>query len=121
MEAAREAALAIARFTGGAVAVSGKEDLVTDGHFVAYSKGGSELMNKVTGFGCSLGGVCAVYATQTTPFVAALAAVAHYNAAGTRARVRAQAPASFKVAFIDELYRLTAEEISQNPLRVEEA
>ena len=121
VEAAREAALAIARFTGGAVAVSGKEDLVTDGHFVAYSKGGSELMNKGTGFGCSLGGVCAVYATQTTPFVAALAAVAHYNAAGTCARVRAQAPASFKVAFIDELYRLTAEEISQNPLRVEEA
>lgn len=121
VEAAREAALAIARFTGGAVAVSGEEDLVTDGHFVAYSKGGSELMNKVTGFGCSLGGVCAVYATQTTPLVAALAAVAHYNAAGTRARVRAQAPASFKVAFIDELYRLTAEEISQNPLRVEEA
>ena len=121
VEAAREAALAIARFTGGAVAVSGEEDLVTDGHFVAFSKGGSELMNKVTGFGCSLGGVCAVYATQTTPFVAALAAVAHYNAAGTRAWVRAQAPASFKVAFIDELYRLTAEEISQNPLRVEEA
>lgn len=121
VEAAREAAIALARFTGGAVAVSGAEDLITDGLLVAYSQGGSDLMNKVTGFGCSLGGVCAVYATQATPFVAALAAVAHYNAAGRRAREKEDAPASFKVAFIDELYRLSAEEIAHNPLRIEEA
>lgn len=121
VEAARSAAIAIARYTGGAVAVSGEEDLVTNGSLVAYSAGGSDLMNKVTGFGCSLGGVCAVYATQATPFVAALAAVAHYNAAGTRARIAKNAPASFKVAFIDELYRLSPEEIAGNSLRVEEA
>ncbi len=121
VEAARGAAVALARFTGGAVAVSGEEDLVTDGVLVARSQGGSDLMNKVTGFGCSLGGVCAVYATQATPFVAALAAVAHYNAAGTRAAKKEDAPASFKVAFIDELYRLSPREIAQNPLRVERA
>ena len=121
VEAARASALALARFTGGAVAVSGEEDLVTDGSLVVYSQGGSDLMNKVTGFGCSLGGVCAVYATQATPFVAALAAVAHYNAAGTRAAEKEDAPASFKIAFIDELYRLTAEEVSHNPLRIEQA
>ena len=121
VEAARASAIAIARFTGGAVAVSGEEDLVTDGTVVARSKGGSDLMNKVTGFGCSLGGVCAVYATQASPFVAALAAVAHYNLAGANAAKEEGAPASFKVAFIDELYRLTPEQIAGNPLTVEEA
>ena len=119
--AARDAAVALARYTGGAVAVSGESDLVTDGSTVAYSTGGSALMGKVTGFGCSLGGVAAVYATQSDPFTAALAAVAHYNVAGTRAAAAADAPASFKVAFIDELYRATPDDIANNPLRIEEA
>ena len=121
VEAARDAAVALARYTGDAAAVSGESDLVTDGSTVAYSTGGSALMGKVTGFGCSLGGVVAVYATQTDPFTAALAAVAHYNVAGTRAAAAADAPASFKVAFIDELYRATPEDIANNPLRIEEA
>ena len=119
--AARDAAVALARYTGGAVAVSGESDLVTDGSTVAYSTGGSALMGKVTGFGCSLGGVAAVYATQAGPFIAALAAIAHYNVAGTRAAAAADAPASFKVAFIDELYRATPDDIANNPLRIEEA
>ena len=119
--AARDAAVALARYTGGAVAVSGESDLVTDGSTVAYSTGGSALMGKVTGFGCSLGGVAAVYATQADSFTAALAAVAHYNVAGTRAAAAADAPASFKVAFIDELYRTTPDDIANNPLRIEEA
>ena len=119
--AARDAAVALARYTGGAVAVSGESDLITDGSTVAYSTGGSALMGKVTGFGCSLGGVTAVYATQTDPFTAALAAVAHYNVAGTRAAAAADAPASFKMAFIDELYRATPDDIANNPLRIEEA
>ena len=119
--AARDAAVALARYTGGAVTVSGESDLVTDGLTVAYSTGGSALMGKVTGFGCSLGGVAAVYATQADPFTAAFAAVAHYNVAGTRAAATADAPASFKVAFIDELYRATPDDIANNPLRIEEA
>ena len=49
--AARDAAVALARYTGGAVAISGESDLVTDGSTVAYSTGGSALMSKVTGFG----------------------------------------------------------------------
>ena len=114
--AARDAAVALARYTGGAVAVSGESDLVTDGSTVAYSTGGSALMGKVTGFGCSLGGVAAVYATQADPFTAT-----HYNVAGTRAAATADAPASFKVAFIDELYRATPDDIANNPLRIEEA
>ena len=78
-------------------------------------------MSKVTGFGCSQGGVLAVYACATDPFTAALAGVAHYNIAGRRAEELASAPASFKVAFIDELYKVSPEEIAENPLELEEA
>ena len=121
VNAAREAAVALAKYTGGAVAVSGKTDLVTDGETVVYSYGGSHFMEKITGSGCSLGGEAAVYATAASPFIAALTATAVYNLAGKRAELRACAPGSFQTAFLDELYIATAEEIADNPFDMEKA
>ena len=65
VQSAKKAAVALAKFTGGAVCVSGVEDLITDGKTIVWSKGGSHFMEKITGAGCSLGGVCAVYASVT--------------------------------------------------------
>ena len=120
VDEARSAAVALARYTGGAVAVSGETDLVTDGNLVCYSHGGSHFMAKITGSGCSLGGVCAVYATcAETPLAAAMAGVQVYNLAGARAEAQVEAPASFQVAFIDELYKATPEDIAANPFDIE--
>ena len=121
VDEARAAAISLACCTGGAVAVSGETDLITDGQHIAYASGGSALMGKVTGFGCSLGGVVAVYAAATTPFIAALSAACAYNLAATRAQDKAAGPASFKTAFIDELYNATAADIAHNPFTLEEA
>lgn len=122
VDEARDAAVALARFTGGAVAVSGEIDLVTDGVQVAYSHGGSHFMAQITGSGCSLGGVCAVFAAcAETPFAAALAGVQAYNLAGARAQERVDAPGSFQVAFLDELYKATPEDIAANPFDLQEA
>ena len=118
--AAKAAAVALAGWTGGAVAVSGKTDLVTDGSVVAFSHGGSHFMEKITGSGCSLGGVAAVYATAAPPFIAALTATAAYNLAGSRAEKKADGPGSFQIAFLDELYKATAAEIADNPFELEE-
>ncbi len=114
-----QAAIALARFTGGALAVSGEEDLVTDGQTVARVAGGSALMPCITGTGCSLGGVAAIYATCGDPFTAALAATIVFDLAGARAHEGAQGPASFKVAFIDELYRATPADIAAYPFTIE--
>lgn len=119
--AARKAAVSLARWTGGAVAVSGKTDLVTDGSAAAFSHGGSHFMEKITGAGCSLGGVIAVYAAAASPFVAALTAASVYNLAGSRAERRAGGPGSFQAAFLDELYQAAAEDIAGNPFELEEA
>ncbi len=121
VDAARAAAIRLARFTGGAVAVSGVRDLVTDGELVALSEGGSHFMEKITGSGCSLGGVAAVYATCASPFIAALTATNVYNLAGRRAEAKTSAPGSFQVQFIDELYLAEAREIAENPFTVEKA
>ena len=121
VESARGAAVAIARYTKGAVAVSGPTDLVTDGETVAYVKGGSHFLSKITGAGCSLGGVMAIYASQTSPFLAALTGAAVYNLAGARAETKAQGPGSFQVRFLDELYSAAPEEIAACPMDLEMA
>lgn len=54
-----------------AVAVSGIADLVTDGETVYRLPGGSAMMTKITGAGCSLGGVAATYLAVSDPLTAA--------------------------------------------------
>ena len=114
VSAAKEAAIALAKFTGGAVAVSGEEDLVTDGNEEILCAGGSELFTKITGSGCALGGVMAIFLTVATPFISALTATTMFNLAGTKAAANSNAPASFKINFLDNLYELTAQEVSEN-------
>lgn len=120
VSAAKTAAIALARWTGGAIAVSGKTDLITDGSIIGYSHGGSHFMERITGAGCSLGGVVAVYLASASPFVAALTATAVYNLAGSRAENKADAPGSFQVQFLDELYKASATDIANNPFEIEE-
>ena len=114
VDAASQAAVALARYTGGAVAVSGKVDLVTDGNVVARLEGGSHFMEKVTGCGCSLGGVVAVYACVADPFIAAMTACSIYNLAGARAEAKCAGPGSFIKTFLDELYLASPEEVARN-------
>lgn len=118
--AAKTAAVALARWTGGSVAVSGRTDLITEGSIIAYSHGGSHFMEKITGAGCSLGGVAAVYATAASPFIAALTASAVYNLAGSRAEAKTNGPGSFQTQFLDELYQATGVDIAENPFEIEE-
>ncbi len=118
VESAEEAAVALARFTGGAVAVSGAQDLITDGAQIVRLRGGSPLMERVTGFGCSLGGVMAVYAATATPLVAACAGSALYNIAANEALKISQGPASFKVAFLDQVANLGPRTIASCPFTI---
>jgi hydroxyethylthiazole kinase len=113
--ASKAAAVALARCTGGAVAVSGKTDLITEGSTIAFSEGGSHFMEIITGAGCALGGVIAVYATTGSPFIAALTGTSIFNLAGARAENKADGPGSFQVHFLDELYKATSADIAGNP------
>lgn len=114
VSSAKSAAVTLAKYTGGAVAVSGEEDFVTDGKDSITCAGGSELFTKITGSGCALGGVMAIFLTAATPFIAALTATTMFNLAGTMAAAQSELPASFKVAFLDSLYKLTAQEVADN-------
>lgn len=119
VRSARTAAVAIANHTGGAVAVSGETDLVTDGDVVVYSHGGSHFMEEITGSGCSLGGVVGIYLTAASPFIAALTATQIYNLAGARAEGKAVGTGSFQMHFLDELYNASAEDVAGNAFEFE--
>lgn len=117
---AKEAAIELAKWTGGAVAVSGEIDLITDGSLLAYSQGGSTFMEKITGAGCSLGGVMAIYLTSTSPFIAALTGTQVYNLAGKLSEQKAEGTGSFYMYFLDELYKARAKDIANNEFKIEE-
>ncbi|MDF7641690.1 hydroxyethylthiazole kinase [Bifidobacterium sp. ESL0784] len=123
VEAAEESARVLAKFIAkgdaqgqGAVAVSGETDLVTDGEHTYRLPGGSAMMTKITGAGCSLGGVVATYLAVADPLTAALAASVLYNRASETGEANSHGPGSFQVAFLDGLWSTTPEQIAASPI-----
>ncbi|MFD2191614.1 hydroxyethylthiazole kinase [Pistricoccus aurantiacus] len=112
VEAAEQAAIALANQTGGVVAVTGPVDFLTDGKRQAKVANGHALMPRVTALGCAQSGVVAAFLADTEDnFEATLAALVSYAIAGEIAAQRAQGPGSFAVAFLDTLYRLDGQQI----------
>jgi hydroxyethylthiazole kinase len=125
VDSAAESAQVLARYLAenntqgtAAVAVSGKTDLVTDGEHTYRLPGGSAMMTKITGAGCSLGGVTATYLAVCDPLIAALSASALYNHASEIAASNTQGPGSFQAAFLDGLWSTTPEQIASCPILV---
>ncbi len=123
VDAAIEAAQRMARHLAkhspsgkGAVAVSGAVDLVTDGERTFRLPGGSAMMTKITGAGCSLGGVTATYLAVCEPLVAAISASLLYNRASEIAEQESNGPGSFQVALLDALWNVTAEQVAASEI-----
>lgn len=109
--AAEEAARALARLTGGIVAVTGPVDYVTDGAVGWRVHNGHPVMPRVTVMGCSLTGVVAAFAVGQPLLDATVGALAAFGHAGAVAAERSQGPGSFVPAFIDALAWLTPESL----------
>lgn len=108
-----EAATALARRTGGIVAVSGVVDLITDGTRTVRVGGGSELLTRTTGAGCALGALVAAYvAAAGDALTGTVAAHAHVALAAETAARTAAGPGSFAIAWLDALDALTADDLA---------
>jgi hydroxyethylthiazole kinase len=104
-------AMALAARTGGAVAVSGAIDYVTDGTDVVAVPGGHPHLARVTGAGCSLGGLVAAFTAVVPDLLrAAVAAHAAVAVAAERAAATTRGTGSFAVALVDELSLLGNEQ-----------
>lgn len=94
------------------VAATGAVDIVTDGSRVAKLSNGSPLMARVTALGCALSAVVAAFLAVTDDsFEAVVAALAVYGVAGDMAAAGALRPGSFRVAFIDALDAIGAQDL----------
>ncbi|WP_125107074.1 hydroxyethylthiazole kinase [Gulosibacter massiliensis] len=112
---ARDAAVALARRYGTVVAVSGEEDLVTDGSSVVWVSGGDALLTKVTGGGCALGAIVAAFLAvrvELSVLDALVAAHVSYGVAAERAAARAAGPGSFAVELLDALAHIMPVEVA---------
>lgn len=111
--AALAAATELAQRTGAVVAVTGEEDLVTDGQRTLVVRGGDNRMPLITALGCALsalvGACCAV---ESDPLAASVTALAIVAAAGERAGSRAEGPGSLRWQLLDELAALPPEALA---------
>ncbi|MFI5808811.1 hydroxyethylthiazole kinase [Streptomyces sp. NPDC051561] len=113
-EAALAAATALARRYGCAVAVSGPEDVLTDGTRVVRLANGHPLLPLVTGTGCALGAlVAACTAVTGDALLAAAAATCLLTVAAEDAATRSAGPGTFAVALIDALYELGPDRLTE--------
>lgn len=108
---ALDAARDLARRHDTVVALSGAVDVITDGERVAKVAAGHQLLTRVTGTGCSLGGLVAACCGVGEPFEAAVTATAWLGVAGERAAGSAAGPGTFAVHLLDALASLTPDEI----------
>lgn len=104
---------------GTIVAITGKEDVITDGSKGYVIRGGHPLLTRVTGTGCLLTSVMGAFAAVENDLLAAgAAALAFYGAAAARAFEAGgfRGPGSFQPAFLDALYEMDRYEIDEEAI-----
>ncbi|MGO1120096.1 hydroxyethylthiazole kinase [Rhodovibrionaceae bacterium A322] len=100
-------AQSLAQETGAVVAVTGEEDLVTDGKSIYRVAGGHTFFTRMTGAGCALSAlVAAVLTVEEDPLQATVSTLAYYGLAGQIVGGQATGPGSFKTAFVDQIFFL---------------
>ncbi|NDV19101.1 hydroxyethylthiazole kinase [Pseudodesulfovibrio sp. JC047] len=114
-QAAETAAEYLAEHFDCVVVVSGKRDMVVSTTETVWLQGGTSLMAKVTGMGCTSTAICGACAgVADSAFDAAVAGMALMKTAGGMAAAKADGPGSFQMHFLDALYSLNKEAIRAN-------
>lgn len=114
-ECARDAAAALSRKTGGAVLITGKEDLIAEGNRVWHVSGGSPRMRRITGAGCMLSVLCGAFAAVEPDIgQAAVLASAFWKLCACQAERSSAGLGSFHTALFDAAGSLTGANFSQD-------
>lgn len=87
--------------------VSGPEDLVTDGRQAVLVSNGHPMMARLTGTGCMLNVLTAVWLSAAPPLTAAFQAAAVLGVCGEQAAGISPGPGSLRTHLLDAVYNLT--------------
>ncbi|MEG2685482.1 MAG: hydroxyethylthiazole kinase, partial [Erysipelotrichaceae bacterium] len=104
----------LAKKTGSIVVISGSSDIIANDSNAYIVKNGSSKMSDVSGTGCMLGSIIAVYlgANKEEDYLEAVAAaVAMYGYCGELASLNAKGNASFKINLIDEVSKMNNDKL----------
>jgi hydroxyethylthiazole kinase len=113
-------ARAMAAARGTVVAITGQRDIISDGARVLGVDNGHRWLTTLTGTGCmATTAIAAFAAVERDRLLAAAYGLAAYGLAAELAAPHAHGPASFKVAFFDQLYNLTPEQLEAGARIVE--
>jgi len=103
---------ALARHTGAVIAITGPEDVVTDGQRTTIVRHGHPMMAQISGLGCAAGALIAACLTvETDAMLAATKALTLLGWAAERAALQAAGPGSLQVGLLDELTRIGSERV----------
>ncbi|MDD5349533.1 MAG: hydroxyethylthiazole kinase [Chthoniobacteraceae bacterium] len=109
---AETAARTLAQSAHCTVAVSGAVDFITDGQTAWRLSGGSPLMPRITGMGCTASALVGAFAgVSATPLQAAVAGMAVMKVAAEIAAESSEGPGTQQLYFLDALHRLTPEDL----------
>lgn len=101
------------------VLMTGKTDILSDGHRTMIIENGHEYLSEITGSGCTLGTTIAAFVSvyREDKMLAALAGILVFEIAAERAAARAdvKGPGTFAPAFLDELYAIRKMSSEENP------
>jgi hydroxyethylthiazole kinase len=118
LDRAVEFAKRFAEKTGAVIAITGAIDIVADRERAFCIRNGHPMMSSITGTGCQLSAMTAVYATANpgNPLEAAAAAVCAMGLAGETAYARlseADGNSTYRNYIIDAVYRMTPEQLEK--------
>ncbi len=110
----------LAKERGTVVAITGKRDILSDGHRTLGVDNGDAMLTTITGSGCMSTTAIAIFcAVERDYLTAAAAALACYGLAAEVAARGAAGPGSFRASLLDALYRLTPAEVASGARVVE--
>jgi hydroxyethylthiazole kinase len=110
--AAKAAAQIVAKY-GCVIVVTGADDYIVWQDGMIKCSNGTSLLRSVTGAGCTLGAIIAVFmSVENTPQNIANA-ISYFNIAAEFAERKANIPGSFGVALIDALYYISDNDVKQ--------
>jgi hydroxyethylthiazole kinase len=102
------------------ICVSGAVDYIVDKEKITKIRNGHPLMSKVTGLGCTASALCGAFAAVEKDYFASSAcAMAVMGIAGEMAAETSVGPGSLQMSFLDNLYRLSKDDISRR-LKIED-
>lgn len=111
----KEVAIRLSQQRGCVVAITGVQDIISDGTIVASVNNGHQLLTQVTGTGCMIsalvGAYCAV--TDNNYLLAAIAGVATMGLAGESAAREGIGLGTFRMKLFDYISRFTPNELRE--------